>query len=300
MNKLELITTFISVIEQNSFVKAAKELGTSTPTVSRKVKALEKELKVQLIKRSTRSLTLTEIGKRYYEEAQKLISQFTQTESLIAQTHAEPAGELKVMATRHIANSCLIPHLNKFLDKYPKIDLNLEIAERFPDMARENVDLLIGVAVEGPENLVRRRIRTAHRIFCASPNYLKKAGIPHHPNDLKTHKYIAHSIRVPSNYVTFSGHSGLYLKPVLLVNDISAIIRCALNDMGIINLLDYHIIEELKSGKLITVLDNYSEEERPIYLFYQNNNYLEPKLRKFIDFFIPFLQATLTTSVIPD
>lgn len=291
MNKLELITTFISVIEQNSFVNAAKQLGTSAPTVSRKVKSLEKSLKVQLIKRNTRGLALTDIGRRYYEESQKLVTQFTEIEHFIAETHAEPAGDLRVVATRHIATSYLIPYLSKFLKKYPKINLCLEIAERFPDLARENIDLLIGIAIDGPEHLVRRRIMSAQAIFCASPNYLKKHGTPIYPSDLKTHKYITHIIRVPDNYITFGGHSGLYVKPLLRVNDISAMVTCALNDMGIIKLLDYYVVEELKSEKLVPVLADYSEPEQPIYLYYQESNYLEPKLRKFIDFFIPFFEA---------
>jgi DNA-binding transcriptional LysR family regulator len=290
MSKLERIHTFINVTEQNSFVAAAKKLGVSPATVTRQISLLEEELGVQLIRRTTRSLHLTAIGQRYYQEAKKLIEQFVDTERLIAQSQDEPSGKLKILATRFFLESVVIPHLAEFQELYPNVNIYLEWAERFPNFDKEGVDVFFGTALEGPADLVRKRILTSAFIFCASPQYLAKFGTPKKPEDINRHHYIAHLGRTNPDMVDFHGHPSICVKPALWVNDLRAMIAAATSGIGIIKAHSHVVSQYLEAKRLVEVYPEYRDPDYPAYLYYQPNRYLEPKIRKFIDFYLDKLK----------
>jgi DNA-binding transcriptional LysR family regulator len=286
MSKLERIQTFITVIDEGSFIGAAKKLNTAPATITRQVHALEQELGVQLIERTTRRLKLTEIGQHYFEEAKKLIDQLISTENLIAQSHSEPTGRLKVNVTRFTAIRYILPHLKEFMQQYPKINLTLDLAERFPDMDKEEVDLVFALAIEGSPDVVRRKVFGAKMLFCASPEYLQQYGVPQKPDDLKQHRFISHTMRKPPDVLNFRNHPPIRVNPILGVNDSLAMQRCALNGIGFVMIFDFFAQQYLESGELVEILKDYSEDDKPLYLYYKQNKYLDPKIRAFIDFFM--------------
>lgn len=285
MGKFDQITYFIAVVEEHGFAAAARKFGVSTAAVSRQIARLEAELKAELLVRTTRKLSLTDIGARYYQQCKKTLLELNEAEIAIASSRNEAVGILNVTSSRYFAMRFLLPYLPEFMELNPKLQIKIELAERFPDLAQENVDVLFGVSMEGPPELVRKRVSTTRYVLCASPDYLAKNGIPKTPSELGKHRYITHSMRNPDNLVTFKNNEQIYVEPVLWLNDSRALCECALLGMGIIKLHEYIVAEALQDGRLIEVLPEFQESSLSVYLYYQASRYLQPKIRRFIDFF---------------
>ncbi|WP_106224792.1 LysR family transcriptional regulator [Legionella pneumophila] len=285
MSKFDRITYFIAVVEEHGFAAAARKFGVSTAAVSRQIARLEAELKAELLVRTTRKLSLTDIGARYYQQCKKALLELNEADIAIANSQNEAVGILNVTSSRYFAMRFLLPYLPEFMDLNPKLQIKIELAERFPDLAQESVDVLFGVSMEGPPELVRKRVSTTRYVLCASPDYLANNGIPKIPSDLAKHRYITHSMRNPDNLVTFKGDEQIYVEPVLWLNDSRALCECAMLGMGIIKLHEYIVAEALQDGRLIEVLPEFQESSLSVYLYYQASRYLQPKIRRFIDFF---------------
>lgn len=285
MSKLEQIEAFLSVVHENSFAGAARKQGISTAAISRQISRLEADLGVQLLERTTRQIALTELGSQYYQHCKNALAELSEANALITGAQAEPTGTLNITSNRHFANEYLIPYLSEFLSLYPKIVMNLELAERFPDFSEENIDILFGVSLEGPPDLVRKRITTTRYIMCASPDYLRKYGTPKSPDELSQHHYITHVMRKPDNVIQFRGDKKICLSPTLFLNDCQTMLECAIRGIGIVMLHNYVVRDAINKGLLIEILKEYQEPERPVYLYYQHQRYLQPKIRHCIDFF---------------
>jgi DNA-binding transcriptional LysR family regulator len=206
-------------------------------------------------------------------------------------SQSEPTGTLNITSNRHFANEYLIPYLAEFMELYPKLILNIELAERFPDFNSENVDILFGVSWEGSPDLVRKRVTTTRYVLCASPAYFKKHGTPKTPEELSNHNYITHSMRQPDNIILFRNDKKIYLKPMLFLNDCATMLECAIRGMGIVLLHNYIVRESIDKGLLIEILSEFQELEKPVFLYYKHQQYLQPKIRYCIDFFIKKLTA---------
>lgn len=286
MSKLEQINAFISVVEENGFAAAAaRKKGMSSAAISRQLSALEARLGVQLLQRATRQLLLTEIGKQYYQQCKNALQALNEADDLIAGNHKEATGILHVTSNRYFANNQLMPHLPEFMAANPKLRVHFELAERFPDFVKENIDILFGVSIEGPAELVRKRVATTCYKLCAAPTYLQTYGTPKAPEDLIKHRYITHSIRRPNNIIAFADQTEIQVEPILFLNDAHVMLDCAIKGMGIVRLHDYMVNEALASGQLIEILPELRTPKIPIYLYYQQSRYLQPKIRKFIDFY---------------
>jgi DNA-binding transcriptional LysR family regulator len=286
MSKLERITAFIAVVEANGFAAAARQQGVSTAAISRMVSNLEADLNTQLLKRTTRSVALTEVGATYYEQAKQALSDLNSAEQVITASMAEAAGLLRITSNRYFAINHLFPDLPQFMAENPKLRVQIELAERFPDLAQEKIDIIFGVSAEGPEELVRRRVGDTRYVLCASPAYLAEHGTPQVPADLIKHRYIAHSMRKPNNVLVFKNGQSVQVEPFLFLNDSRAMSGCAMKDMGIVGLHDYVVNEALANGQLIEVLAKFQEPIKTIYLYYEKSRYLQPKIRRFIDFYV--------------
>jgi DNA-binding transcriptional LysR family regulator len=286
MNKFECISSFITVIEENGFAAAARKLKVSTAAISRQVTSLEQALGVQLLHRTTRRLELTEIGSEYYQQCKKTLTSLQEAEEAVLGSQKEAKGLLHVLSNRFFCEKYILPRIHEFMNNNPKLKIKLSVEERFPDLNSEGIDLILGVSLEGPPDLVRRKIATTRYVLCASPEYLKKHGTPKSPADLSKYHYITHTMRLPDNVVTFDNEQKAQVDPVLYVNDTRTMRECALQGMGIIRLHEYMVEEDIANKKLIEILPKYDLTKLSVYLYYQKSRYLQPKIRKFIDFFI--------------
>ncbi len=288
MKNLNRIQTFVLVVEKNGITPAAKHLGISPAAVSKQIKELEKELNIQLLTRTTRRIQLTQEGELYYSHCQKILEQLNEAESLISQLHKEPTGNLRILSGPHFANHYIFPHLREFMMKFPKITIDLELAQRMPNLAKENIDIVIGLSLPGLPDYIGRKVITTRDVLCASPSYLKHYDSPNKPKDLVNHHFITHSQRHPDNLLTFKNGEEIRLPPLLRLNDTRAMRECAVKGLGFIRVHEYVVSNSLDKGELVEILSEYMEPKKtiPIYLYYAKSEFLHSKIRTFIDFIL--------------
>lgn len=279
------ITAFITVVEQSSFAAAARQLSVSSAAISRQVARLEADLHAQLLYRTTRRVALTDIGVEYYQQCKKALEELAEAERTISASRAVATGTLNITSNRYFALQYLLPRLPKFMAQNPQLEIKIELAERFPDLEKENIDLIFGMSMPESLDLVRKRVATTRYVLCASPQYLKKYSPPKKPEDLRYHRYLAHSMRQPDNVLLFKKNREIMIQPFLRINDSQALRDCALQGMGVVQLHDYMVSDALKEGRLIELLKDFSQSQQPVYLYYQQSRYLQPKIRHFIDFY---------------
>jgi len=278
--------TFILIVELGSLAAAARRLNLSAVAVSKQLTKLENDLGVQLIIRSTRRLELTQIGKSYFLQCQRILEEVEVASALISQVKVIPNGILNIISGRHFAFSYIIPYLKEFLLKYPDIELNLEFAERIPDLQTESIDVVIGMSLSATGDVIQKKIATTSYVMCASNEYLQKFGRPEKPSDMINHCYITHSRRKPDNEIAFNTKEVVVLKPFMRVNDAHAMLNLALEGLGIVMLHHYVVEKYLEKGSLEQLLTPFMISEIPIYVAYPQRRFVPSKVRCFIDFII--------------
>jgi DNA-binding transcriptional LysR family regulator len=284
MNKLKTMKTFMLVVEEGSIALAAKILGITKAAASKQLIDLETNLNTQLISRTTRTHRLTDTGRLFYESLKKVFAALDEAESIVDDSYQQPIGTLRITSNRHFGEKYIVSNLREFSFLYPDLKIDLELSDRFPDLEKENIDILCGVEYEGHDDYVRKKIFSAYHILCASPEYLGNFGIPKKPEDLKRHRYITHSSRNPSNLLAFPNNKEIHLDFHLRLNDARIMLECALAGLGIIKIFNYHTEEAIKSGKLVEILKSFREPEKEIYIYYQQQKFLPKKIRLFLDF----------------
>lgn len=286
MQNLNHLALFVEIAEAGSLSSVAKKKGVSAAALSKQIASLEQRLKISLFHRSHRRMTLTEIGEDYLKRCRTILEAVENANDIISQAHTEPRGMLKIVSGRYFAERFIIPYLAEFQNLYPKVMIDIEVAERTPDLKGENIDIAFGMSNAWSQDLICRKVAISRHVLCASPAYLNEYGIPQAPHELVQHKYITHNLRSAGNVLKFSDKQEVVLKPILQFNDARSMLQAALHGAGIISLNHYILEEAIDNGQLIPVLEAYANSPRPVYLFYRKNRYVEPKLRSFIDFIL--------------
>lgn len=284
MTELSRLRVFKEVAEHRSFVKAGEILGVSKAAISKQISLLEDELSVRLLERTTRHVALTELGRIYLESVKPLLLGIEEAGQLVSQIHKKPSGRLRIAVARQFGETFVLPNLADFLNQYPDVRLDIELAERVPDIVREKIDILIGMSISGPPDCIQRTITKTRYLLCASPSYLKQCGTPKSPEELTNHRYIAHSMRKPDDEIVFSDKTRVHVVPYLRLNDSGAMLTAALNHLGIVHLHDYVVKEAIQKKRLVRLLSKLEIPDIPIYLCYQPQKFVLPKIRCFIDF----------------
>ncbi len=278
------IKTFVKVVELNNFSAAARELDLTVAAVSKHVSQLETELNVKLMTRTTRKLLLTDVGHQYYLQCKNILRAIDEADAIIAHTQDEPKGKLRVKSERYFAERFVIPKVKDYCEKYPKVQVELESAERVPDIVKENFDVVFGRSIQQSENVLQKNIATTHYSLAAAPSYLEAHGHPKTPRDLINHKYLSHSNRIPTDLLQFGKNEHIYIEPTLLINDSDALLHCAKQGMGMVKLQHYVLSEAIRAGELVELLTNYPSPPIPINVFYLPEKYLQTKVKTFIEF----------------
>lgn len=284
--KLDRIEVFVTVVENGSFSAAARKLKISVPAVSKQIAELESQLQTLLLERTTRRVSLTEAGEIYYEQCKRLMDEVLETESISTRWSLEPSGILRVFSARYYGQKMVLPYLKEFQDLYPKLRLDLELGERVPDPSQEDLDLILGISMAGPDLWIQKKIGTTRYALTASPEYLNTHGIPKKPHDLTHHFYITHKMRNLESQIEFETGEKVKIVPSLILNDTEAMLQCALDGLGIVKLHHYVVDRAIQSGKLVEVLGQFLKPEIPIYLYYPPRRFLQSKVKKFMEFFL--------------
>jgi len=295
MDLLGLINTFIRVVEAGSIAAAARAMGMSAAAVSQSITRLEGHLGVRLLSRTTRTMALTESGTRYFEKVRH-IPREVELASQAAGIASEPQGPLRVATTAAFGRHVLAPLMPAFKAAYPRINVELISTDRRVDHRLEGIDVSIRIDAQLSDRLVARRIASFAFVFCASPAYLDRAGVPGSPDDLKDHaclvfRYPTDGRFLPWHFIVNGKRVEAKVNPEFVCDDIDMLARIALNGSGIARLASFIAKPYLDSGQLLALfepdsLNRATAESEPmdIYACVTERSALNAKARAFIDF----------------
>lgn len=288
MDRFAAIQAFVRVAETGSFTAAAERLRSSKSAVSRHVAALEAELGARLFHRTTRSLTLTEAGRGYCERATRILADLDDANLSVSRLQAAPRGKLRVNAPMSFGFLHLAPAIPDFLFRYPDVEIDMIMNDRFVDLVDEGFDVAVRIGALEDSSLVARRLAPMRRVACASPGYLKSRGVPASPDDLKAHDclcYINVSLAHEWRFVAPDGRPWpVEVKGRLAANNGDALRAAALRGLGIANLPTFLVGGDLQEGTLVTVLDTFVPQDMSMSAVYPHARHLSPKVRAFVDF----------------
>jgi LysR family transcriptional regulator for bpeEF and oprC len=288
MDRFDAMLAFTRVVELASFTKASVSLNLPKTTVSAQVQALEARLRVKLLNRTTRHVSVTTDGAAYYERAVRLLQELEETESLVSQATASPKGRLRVDVPGSIGRRILIPALHDFFRRYPEIELEVGCNDRRVDLLEEGVDCVIRGGELTDLSLVARRLGSLKFVTCASPAYLAEYGVPESPADIErhlgVHYFSAKTGKIYEFDFTKDGVTTVVLgRHRLILNDGDACVAATLAGAGIAQQPTFMVQDHIASGELVIVLGSYLSENLPIYALYPQNRHLSSKVRVFID-----------------
>lgn len=286
------MAVFARVAEAKSFSGAARRLGVSKSAVSKQVAQLERALKARLINRTTRRLSLTEVGEAFYEHCARMLAEAEAAELAVSRLYAEPRGVLKVTAPAAFGHLHIAPAIPDFIERHPGVAVQIVMNDRPVDLAEEGFDLAIRMTREQAPNVVARRLAPVHWAVCAAPGYLKQHDAPSTPRDLERHNCLFYSFLESFSEWRFSSKAGdtaVRVTGNFTVNNSEALREAVLKGLGIALLPTFTVGADLRAQRLQQVLGEYRAHGTfgsDVYAIYLPTRYLSPKVRAFVDFFV--------------
>lgn len=291
---------FVAVIEAGSFVHAAEALHSSKAAVSRHISELESRLGVRLLHRTTRKLSLTEEGEVFFERCKELLSNLDEAEAEITSRKADASGLLRINVPVSYGIRVLAPLWGEFHRLYPRVKLDVELADRTVDLVEEGYDLAIRIASLPNSTLVSKQLTSTRIMLCASPQYIKQHGEPLKPGELKHHQLIGYTYWSLKDEWVFEGPQGqerVKTTPFMRTNNGDTCLAAALEGEGIILQPSFLVADALKNGQLIELMPNYRSIELGIYAVYPTRKYVSPKVRVLIDFLTKYFQQGMSQQI---
>jgi len=287
MNKLNSLRVFAAVARLGSYTAAAEELGISRAMASRHVNQLEDDLNVRLFNRTTRHISLTEVGRSYRDRVSLILSELEEAELAITELHSEPRGLLKIMAPPSFGSFHLARAITSYKDLYPDVTIEMILTDRTPDLVEEGIDLAIVLGELDDSSLVARNIGTSRRVVCGAPAYLQKAGVPQTPEGLEKHNCLTLTHRSPLSdwrFLIDGSEIRFYPDGNFKSNTADPLRIAAINGCGLVQLPSYMVGLDIQSKRLQPVLERFEPGELPIYAVYVHRRHLSTKIRTFVDF----------------
>lgn len=286
---------FAAVARLGSFTAAADELRISRAMASKHVSQLETSLNVRLINRTTRHLSLTEVGKAYQDKVITILTEIEETETAVTSLHAEPRGKLKIMAPPSFGSFHLARAFTVYKGKYPEVTIEMLLTDRTPDLfEEEGIDLAIYLGEPEDSTLIARKLASTRIVVCGAPDYFAKKGTPATPADLAQHNCLTLSHHRSSlsgwNFIVAGKEKTFHPAGNLKANTADPLRIAAIDGCGVIQLPTYVVGLDIKSGKLVPVLQEYEPEKLPIYAVYIHRRQLSTKVRTFVDFMYDYFR----------
>jgi LysR family transcriptional regulator, regulator for bpeEF and oprC len=284
--ELQELTAFVKVVQTGSFTRAAESLGTQKAHLSRVVTQLEKKLGVRLLERTTRSLSLTEVGREMFERAMSILGAVDDAQRAAQNTQVEPRGILKLTCGVEFGMISVSRWVTDYLQRYSHVQVQAEFTGRLVDLVHEGFDLAIRVGYLPDSNLAARKLGNLQYGLFASPDYLARRGMPMTPDDLASHDRLAFSGGVKLH--SWRLHRGsqevnVQVAPRLRVNNSFAVRDAVEQGLGVAQLPLLIAQQALGRGQLVSVLPDWRLPEIPVHALFPSARYLTPKVRAFID-----------------
>ena len=289
MDRALEMTVFTAVVDAGSFVGAVEPLRMSKAAVSRHVDALEKRLGVRLLQRTTRRLSLTEEGRLFYLRARELLAALDEAESEVSSRAAEPGGTIRINVPVTFGILHLAPCWAAFLERYPRVSLDVTLNDRLVDMVDEGYDLAVRISSLPNSTLISRQLATTRMQLCASPAYLAAHGTPTHPQQLADHRVLAYTNWADRDEWHFDGPDGrVSIHPHACVdsNNGDTCRAIALRGGGIMLQPSFLVDDDLRRGDLVELMPDYRAATLGVHAVYPSRKHLPPKVRRLVDFLV--------------
>ncbi|WP_151867752.1 LysR family transcriptional regulator [Acinetobacter soli] len=290
INRIGDISAFVASVRYGSYTHAAKHLGLSRSAIGKSIVRLEEQMKVRLLNRTTRSLSLTDEGQILFDYCQQILEGLEEVDHVMASRRLEPIGTLKITAPHSLGHRYILPILDTFLKKWPGLKADISFTDRFVDIIEEGFD--IGIRVGEPKDdsrLLTRTIAWQKMQTCASPQYIKLHGSPQTPEYLAKFDTIFLNGSNNRRSWKFKTDSGIYIfegPEKMKIDSSDAILASAVSGFGIIQLPTYITQESIDQLQLIPLLEKYTVEPEPIRIIYPSKKHLSPRIRMFIDYLV--------------
>ncbi|UJD94721.1 LysR family transcriptional regulator [Lelliottia amnigena] len=299
MDQLMAMRAFTRVVETGNFTRAADSLNLPNATLSKLVKSLEAHLGVRLLHRTTRRVVATPEGQDYYEKASRVLIDIEEIDTSFSASQRRPKGYLRIDIGGSTAREVLIPALPDFLKRYPEIKIDLGVSDRPVDLISGNVDCVIRGGPLNDSSLIARHIGDATMVTCATPGYLKAAGVPAYPDELRNgHKLVSYLSPLtgrafPFRFIIEGEMRELKTQHHIGVNESNAHLAAAVAGIGIIQTFCYAAKDALKDGMLVEILQAWRPASYPFHVVYPQNRHMTHRLRVFIDWLTEIFPTAL-------
>lgn len=290
------IACFVAVAERGSFTVAAGHLGVSRSLLSKEVSRLEDRLGARLMNRTTRRLSLTEVGQSFFDSARRGLQEIAEAEAAVTHAQSAPRGTLRLNVPMSFGLLQLAPALPEFLRRHPELTLDVQFDDRRLDLIQDGFDAAVRIGELPDSSLVVKRLGACPHVLCAAPAYLKKAGTPKTPDDLVTHNAISYGYSDAAAHWEFTAPNGrlqrVAVKGNTRMNNSLALREMLLAGVGITLTPRFIVGPDLRSGRLKEVLAGYRLREPSVFVVYPERRHLSPKVRAFVDFVAERLTGT--------
>lgn len=294
MDRLHLITVFVAVVDSNGLAGAARKLSISPSAVTRAINELETALGVRLLTRTTRVVRVTEAGARYAEDCRRILGELAEADESVAGSHGAPRGRLTVTAPALFGSRVVTPVVAEYLQRYPQVTASCWFIDRVVNMMEEGIDIAVRIGELPDSSLQAVRVGQVRRLICASPRYFAEHGRPTSPEDLGAHRIVTANGGAPAPEWRLV-HAGVPRvvrpQPRLVVTTNDAAVVAAVGGFGITRLLSYQVADELRDGRLETVLDDFEPAAWPVHVVHREGRHASHKARAFLDLAIERLRA---------
>jgi len=290
MNQLIALNVFCRAVETGSFIGAARQMGLSSAAVSKNIGELEGHLGTRLFNRTTRRMNLTEAGSIYYDNISRILADLANADNELGTMQDTPHGLLRVSAPMTVTLVSLSEKIPEFLERYPDVSLDLHLDDRRVNIVEEGFDL----AIRGTDNLedsslIARKLLTMGHVLCGAPSYFDRFGVPVSAEAIRDHRLVQFSLSDHTKKWHFRKGGRLVdisVKAPYRVSSSLAVRDALLQGFGISLIPRMYVQEDLASGRLVSVLDDWSADETNLYAVYPSKQYLTSKVRAFIDFLV--------------
>jgi DNA-binding transcriptional LysR family regulator len=281
------ILLFIMVVDHKSFTKAGNAVELSKSVVSKRINRLEKQLKIQLLQRSTRALTMTEAGRLLYERTKILKQDIHSIKDMVSKHQQTPTGTVRIHSPVSFGSIHLAPAIKDFNERYPDIHVDIFLCKHFHDLINQKIDISIRIGHLKDSNLFAKKLMHSKLTVCASPLYLEKRGYPKTPQDLAAHNCLRYIDADLNDHWYFNQNhkiTAIKVNGRFCANNAHTIKSAAVSGMGIALLPEYIVTKKIKAGKLIRLLDEYCTSALDIHALYTSREHMAPKVRVLLDF----------------
>lgn len=276
---------FVAVVTEESFTAAAERLDTGKARVSRIVQRLEEKLGARLLNRSTRRLSVTEVGRDYFERASSILAAAEAAEAAIARQSREPKGRLKITATPEFGTTRVDGWIAAFLKRWPKVTVDAVYSIRFVDIIHEGVDVAIRIGALQDSDLSARKLGDVTYGLYAAPDYLGRSGTPRTVEDLDGHDLIMKAVSGRTIWTLTDGQSTRKVSqsPRCTLDNVVAAKNLTLSGLGIAQLPRFMAEPDARDGSLVRILDEWTSAPMPVHAVFASTRYMDPKVRGFVD-----------------